>query len=148
MNSGGVVPVGELIEGDDHWVLPIADLLVTQLRFDFAVTLIFEEHFHVRMEGVIALSSDVGSSDSVIEVEGDVDQLVPLLRLKTATVREGLAFKDGRLELTFTDGSRLVAPAGQAYESWQLAGPHGLLIVSVPDGGLTIWMPKTDEGTE
>lgn len=146
MNSGGVIPVGELVEADDHWVVPIADLLVTQLRFDFAVTLIFEEHFHVRMEGVIVLSP--GGSGSVIEAEGDVDQLVPLLRLKTATVREGLAFKDGRLELTFTDGSRLVAPAGQAYESWQLAGPHGLLIVSVPDGGLTIWMPKTDEGTE
>jgi hypothetical protein len=51
------------------------------------------------------------------------------------SVGEGIAFSDGRLMLTFGDGSRIEIPAGHRFEAWTLAGPggvDGLKIVSAP----------------
>jgi hypothetical protein len=35
----------------------------------------------------------------------------------------------------------LRAPIGEDYESWNIVGPAGLRIVSLPGGELAIWSP-------
>ncbi|MGC7151342.1 DUF6188 family protein [Paenarthrobacter ureafaciens] len=47
----------------------------------------------------------------------------------------------GRPEVLMQDGCRLcVVPEPEsAYESWNLKGPDGLRIVSVPGGELDVW---------
>jgi len=51
-----------------------------------------------------------------------------------ATVNEGV------LHLAFDDGSRVVVPPQDDYETWQISGPGTSLIVSLPGGELAIWI--------
>ena len=125
--------------GTGHWVAPIAGQLVTQLRFDYAVTLLFEGGLDVRIEHPFVVRWTDGS-ELTMDPESDHESLAPVLRLRRATAVGGRAFDDGRLELAFAGGSRLSVGAGKQYEAWQFSGPQGALVVSVPGGALATWI--------
>jgi hypothetical protein len=67
------------------------------------------------------------------------------LRLRKTRARSGTAFKDGRLALEFDDGSSIHVPADPSYEPWQISGPRGFRIVSIPGGDLAIWSAQETE---
>ncbi|GAA1225909.1 hypothetical protein GCM10009676_04700 [Prauserella halophila] len=46
------------------------------------------------------------------------------------------------MELPFVDDWRVLVAACEDYESWNVVGPHGLLIVSMPGGDLAVWQPS------
>ncbi len=46
------------------------------------------------------------------------------------------------LEMRFRDGTHVWVSSHPEYEPWQLEGPAGILVVSVPGGELAIWEPK------
>jgi hypothetical protein len=94
------------------------------------VTLRIEQPFVYRTaEGVEHLSVP----------EGDPVRLAPALAVCRQVARQGFAFKDGHLELGFADGSRVSVPTAEDLEPWELVGPDGLRVVSVPGGDLAIW---------
>ncbi|WP_035750431.1 DUF6188 family protein [Arthrobacter sp. 35W] len=129
---------GALAKTGGDWELPVADEPVTQLRIDYAITLLFANGLTLRIEQPFGLSTRSGE-DHVVDPEGGVAQLLPVLGLRRATATKGTAFVDGHLDLWFADGRRLTVPPGDKYEAWQVSGPGKLLIVSVPSGGLSIW---------
>ncbi|MHA7194428.1 DUF6188 family protein [Paenarthrobacter nitroguajacolicus] len=45
----------------------------------------------------------------------------------------------GALHMEFSDGSTIDVLPDERYEAWTLAGPDGLLLVSLPGDGLAIW---------
>jgi len=47
--------------------------------------------------------------------------------------------KDGKLRVLFDNGLELTAAPNAHWESWQIAGDDGLLIVCLPGGGLSFW---------
>lgn len=116
------------------------------------MTLLFKRRraeFHLRIgEDFVFASTD--GTEWALQPEGDPSKLGPALATLHSKVREATAFDDGRLALSFRDGSSLRVPGGVQYEAWQLSGPAGLLMVSIPDGDLAIWsdlpLPKTEEG--
>jgi hypothetical protein len=54
------------------------------------------------------------------------------------------AYKNGEIELRFTDGSTLTAGPDMAYENWDIVGAGHLLIVCMPGGELAVWYPGAD----
>jgi uncharacterized protein DUF6188 len=136
----------ELIEAQDHWVLPLDGCAVVQCRVDFAFTVVAEGPegtFEVRVEQLFEwFAGTDGEAPLSIDVASDPTAAAPALACLHRGIRSGAAFKDGRLELRFEDGLQLRVPAGEDYEPWTLTGPHGLLVVSAPGGTLSIWSPE------
>ncbi|MEI2279047.1 DUF6188 family protein [Paenarthrobacter ilicis] len=125
---------------EGYWLLEVSGQLILQLVLDFQVTLVLE-HLRITIEESFVLEHPDGTSH-VIDPGGDFDQLSPVLPLsRSKVVAEAKAFDDGRLEIVLQDGFRLsVVPEPKpAYEAWNVTGPDGLLIVSMPGGELALW---------
>ena len=127
------------MKAGDRWVLPVAGQTVAQLCVDYAVTL-RQNDVVVRIEQPFVIATPTGEERLVVP-EGDLDRLAPVLNLGRSTVTEGAAFDDGHLEMSFADGTRVSVPSTEDYEPWEIVGPEGLRIVSVPGGELSIWHP-------
>lgn len=127
-----------LRRGEGCWVLPVRGEPVTRLALEAAaVVLLLANGVEVRIEGVLALRRPDGST---VELDPGTDaDLAPLLALRRATVVAGSALDDGRLELVVAGGGLLVVAADPAHEAWQLVGPGGVRLVSVPGGSLAVW---------
>ncbi len=54
-------------------------------------------------------------------------------------LRRVIVRADGTLELSFEQSQLIRVPPTAKYEAWQLHGPHGLMVVSGPDGKITTW---------
>lgn len=54
-------------------------------------------------------------------------------------VRQALASRDGRLEITYTTNSKLRIPF-DTYEAWSLRSEGTFHVVSVAGGGISIWI--------
>jgi Family of unknown function (DUF6188) len=98
-----------------------------------------------RIEQPFVYTSARGVEHLIIP-EGNPVQVAPVFAIARLSVREGLAYTDGRLELTFSDGSTIGVPGTQDCEPWELSGPDGLKVVSVPGGELSIWHPVAGPG--
>lgn len=133
--------VSDLVKAGDHWVLPVAGQRVAQLCFDFAVTPRLGNDVTVRIEQPFVIAAD-GAEWRMVP-DGEPDRLAPVLRLAGATIAEGLAFDDGHLELTFAEGTRVSVPSTEDYEPWEVVGPQGMRVVSVPGGELSVWRSST-----
>lgn len=137
----------ELVEGDDRWVLPLSGCAVGQCCIDWAVTLRLDHPrgaFELRIEESF-LFAPAGGEEVQLQPEDDPIGLGPLLAVTRTTVEHAAAFSDGRLEMSFADGSTLTVQGSQEYEPWGLVGPAGLRVVSVPGGELAIWRPHTGD---
>jgi uncharacterized protein DUF6188 len=128
-----------LVESDGGWVLPFAGCQVTRCSFDYSVTLLLDNGFAVTIESAFLLREGEGGGD-VRLVPGDPRTLAPALTFWQRTAASAFAHEDGRLELRFADGGAIEVPAGDRYEAWNLTGPGGLLVVSLPGGELAIWL--------
>lgn len=135
-----------LSETDGHWQLPLESCAVTQCCVDYGVTLRLDHPagpFELRIEQVLEFVGADGAALSM-NPEEDPTGLGPLLASTRTTVTAATAFPDGRLEMSFADGSRLSVSPSSDYEAWELAGPLGLRMVSTPGGDLTVWQGNSD----
>jgi hypothetical protein len=61
------------------------------------------------------------------------------LRVLRNNITRCIAYKDGRLEIDFEDGTLMKVPSASGYEPWELSGPDGILMVVNTDGQLVTW---------
>ncbi len=127
----------ELVEGSDRWELRGLVHEVWQLRVDHAIWLVLNTEIIITIEGV----STITRGSSTVAVEQGPAGLVAVLERLWTKVSSVTAFKDGRLEIVFGDDAKLDVPADDNYEPWGLVGDDGMRIVSVPGGGLAVWLP-------
>lgn len=137
----------ELKEFHDHWVLPLEDQTVVQCRLDYGFVLVLggpDGYFEIRIGEAFEYSARSGDRASAFNPEGDPAAMGPALAVLRQSVRRARAFKDGRLEIEFSNGGELRVPFGEEFEAWDLVGPGGLRLVSLPGGGdLAIWSANT-----
>jgi prepilin-type processing-associated H-X9-DG protein len=127
-----------LTEARGKWILPVGDGKITQLRIDYAFTLVLDSWIEIRIETPFTYG-----------VEGDVRQFEPsnapglarLLGLHQAIVTSAEIRKDGRLTVAFADGSVLMVPPDEQREAFTVAGSlppirRGFTFVAIPGGGL------------
>jgi hypothetical protein len=126
--------------GLNRWRLPIAGEPVTWCCVDYAFSFGTQNKISIRIEQPFVYTS-VDGVEHLIVPEADPVQVAPVLAIARLSINDGFAYADGRLELTFNDGSVIGVPATQDYEPWELTGPGGLKMVSVPGGELSVWRP-------
>lgn len=127
-----------LIEVRGKWLLPVGEGKVTQLRIDYAFTVVLESWIEIRIETPFSY----GPAGDVRQFEpSDGRCLSPLLGLHQAIVTSAEIRKDGRLTLAFADGRELVVPPDERYEAFTVTGSlppvrRGFSFTAVPGGGL------------
>jgi hypothetical protein len=118
--------------------LPIVGAVVTQLRFDFAVTLTFDATFHLRVETAFPMAAQEGSR-VVLDPETELPDMGSLLTLHQVTVSAAHTDAAGNIRIAFTGGRVLSCAPNSDFEAWTFTGPRGLLYVCLPGGSLAIW---------
>jgi hypothetical protein len=94
---------------------------VSRVVLDFAVTITTYEGFELRIE------SGLQSTHQVME------------SLHERAILSASASQEGTLTVEFDGDFEVVVSPDQSYEAWTLAGPHGIIAVCTPGGGLTTW---------
>ena len=123
--------------------LKLSGKLVSEIRVEFMVTMRIGERseFELQIEGDIELSLSSGSISRIASEEYDA-QTQQLESLKGAVIRSSTADESGALTLGLDSGATLRVPSDSDYEAWNVAGPGGYRVVSLPGGELAIWSAK------
>ena len=128
-----------LTEIRGKWLLPVGNGKVTQIRVDYAFTLVLESWISIRIETPFSY----GPAGDARQFEpSDAAGLAPLLGLHQATVTSAEIRKDGRLTMAFADGGELVVPPDERYEAFTVTGSmppvrRGFSFTALPGGGLS-----------
>ena len=129
---------------DSCVAFPIEGRQITQLRFDYAFGLEIDDEngqFSIRVNTSFSLSTMMGSA------KYDPEQILacgPVLRLFSTRVISAKAFKSGRLEIQFSDGSLLGVDSDLQFEAWEAVSSDGMRAVAIPGGDLAIWQSQGD----
>ncbi len=135
----------ELNEAADRWELPLSGREVTRCYVDYAFTLVLGESdgsFYVTVEQPFSFSATREADEAMFVPEGPPAELGPALAVVRESIGRAVAYKDGRLEIEFVGGAALRVPVSQKFEAWNLVGPAGLRLVSLPGGELAVWKPE------
>jgi len=126
-----------LAEARGKWILPVGGGIVTQIRIDFAFTLVLESWIEIRIE----TGFSYGPPGAGRHFDpADPMALAPLLGLHQAVVTAAKIRKDGRLTIAFAGAVLEVGP-DERYEAFQVAGSlppirRGFRFAALPGGGL------------
>lgn len=121
-------------------MLPFHGEPVVRCCVDYAVTIDAGNGVSIRIEQPFVFTNADGVEHLIVP-EGNPVKTAPVLAVTRTSVVDAYAFSDGRLELIFGDGSKIGVPADEGYEPWELVGPGGLRVVSVPGGEVAVWRP-------
>jgi Family of unknown function (DUF6188) len=133
-----------MIEAHDHWVLLLIEgYQVAHCPFehyDFCLDLLGPrpDDIYRLWFGTFTYRGADGLA-RVLHPDNSRQSLAPALAEYGLTVEVAVAHKSGRLDLAFSDGSVLTVEVDPNFEAWDLSGPRGFLVVSIPGGDLAIW---------
>jgi hypothetical protein len=151
--EGPGAPRLEPVEEATLWRLALEGLQVARLACGVSLQLELSENqpgsrtwVKVEIHGPLVCGPELAPS-AMDPGAADRAPLGRALNLFLSTVSEALAYKNGRLEMRFVggrerfpvDGWVLRADPDSKYESWEVRGPGGRLIVCSPGGELFIW---------
>jgi hypothetical protein len=127
----------KLTEAGEYWEMPLEGREVTQCCVDYEMRFRFwkadNDTAEVRLPRFRLREPD--GTEHVLEVEKDRRALAPALDCFGKAVERALAWKDGRLELAFTDGTLIEVAPHEQFEAWQVTGPGRIMVVCLPGGG-------------
>lgn len=139
------MPENTFVEQDDRWILPVQGKEITRCCVDYRFSLDMyiqaNDCMTVTIETPFGLQAD--GQDHTLSPGGDSTLLGPALSLLHKTVQSGTAWKAGRLEIVFRDGTTLTVQPDPDYEAWEVTSAGGGLVVCCPGGGLAVWQAET-----
>lgn len=131
----------QIVECVDHWILPLEERQVTRCIVDYAFSIEFliaeDELVSIRIGSAFSLENK--SSREFFDPEQAPTAMGAALALLHKNVQHAIAWKDGRLEISFMDGTLLTVPFNSEFEAWEVSGPKSIKIISLPGGNLAIW---------
>jgi len=136
----------DLVEAGDRWLLPLSGLRVTRCLVDFSFGLeLLADHqfFTLTIEQAFNVAV-AGSGMAEITPAADPASVCPALALLDRVVQDATAFKDGRLDVRFSDGSTLTVDPHPQFEAWNLTSDSGVRMVALPGGGVASWPPRSE----
>jgi hypothetical protein len=127
-------------ESADSFDVDLKGSKVMQCVVDFAFTLELkkdEQRVTIRVEGPFELTR--GDRTYELYAEGRPTELGPAMELSRTSVQTAVVRKTGDLEMTFDDGTVLRVPSDPTYEAWTLTVTDGPIMVSGPEGKVTVF---------
>lgn len=98
----------------------------------------FSDDYFALIASPLTLSRS-GHVSTVTPDEDPEEVFAPIREMVGLDVVESTADDSGALKIAFGDGSVIHVMADKAYEAWNVSGPRGALVVSMPGGKLAIW---------
>lgn len=130
-----------MVEDADRWSLAVGDGTVTQLRFDFAFTVVIDAGIDIRIE-LPFVFTEPNASKVVLDPERNAT-LGALLRLHQAVVVRADVLRVGQLEIDFEDGSTIIVEPQGHYESFNVTTPNGEMLVGLASGSVAHFGPRS-----
>lgn len=118
--------------------LPIIGFSVNRCIIDFAFTLHLvrgEEDAYLHIE--TPFECTLPAARSQCNPIGNPAGLGPALSILRHSIKTALAAHNGSLHITFDGMIAIHVSSHPEYEAWNFNGPDGLLIVSLPGGGIS-----------
>jgi hypothetical protein len=138
------VAAPQLVEAQDHWLLPFEGCTIWEVRvgFDLRFVLCDDQQTYIRVAGLFTYNGADGQQWT-LDPDGPKFALGPALAVHGLTVQRAVAHKSGRLSLAFTDGSTISVEPDHQYEAWESGGPWGYVVstagVMANGRGLAVW---------
>jgi hypothetical protein len=110
------------------------------VKVDYSVILEFSDKYFVTLECPFSLRTPEGTRQLSPETDPD-ENFAPIRELIGVDVTRSSADDSGILEITFANDVTIHSEPDGSYEAWNVAGPRGMKVVSMPSGGLTTWSP-------
>lgn len=116
---------------------------VTTVALDYMVRLTTDAGWQLDLEGDVELDSP-GQALVHVDKAGPGTRVPPMLQsISGQEIRDVRVSESGDLAVVL-EASVVVARADPNYESWQVYGPEGEIIVCGPGGHLTTWGQRAD----
>ena len=93
----------------------------------------------LRIEGMFRLRLD---GEWELDPSGDRSSLGPCLKLFGRAIESAKLLPYGELELALTDDAWLLLYRGREYEAWTLNLPDNILVVSGPNGQVSVFRDR------
>lgn len=129
-----------IVEHQEYWTLPLNGSSVTRCSVDRAIVLDFlerESELTMRIEEKILLREH--DKVQILSPE-EPTKICPLFSILRKSVISALAYKSGKLEVQFENDILLSVEPDSQYEAWQVIEVRGFMIISLPGGGLAVWL--------
>jgi hypothetical protein len=118
--------------------------MITEQFVDFALWLRTDGDYEIRIGSTFSVRTRE-ASDTRFTPEADGGLSPPKMPSVLGQIVAASAIDNyGSLLVDFEDGTQIRADPDEDYESWTIAGPHGLLIVCTPGGELAVWGPDAE----
>lgn len=111
---------------------------VQSVKVDYTLVLQLSDVHFIAVSSPLSVEVD-GQSVRLSPEEDPQDCFGPIRELVGRTVEAADADATGALDVTFDGGGHLRVEPDPAYEAWNVSGPNGALVVSMPGGELAIW---------
>lgn len=111
-----------------------------------SVVMKFQDDHFALMASPLTLSSE-DETFTLTPDEDPAEAFAPIRQLLGLDIIESIADDSGALRMAFEDGSLIHVPADDQYEAWNVSGPRGALVVSMPGGELAIWSAHAKSDT-
>ena len=126
-----------MAEHDDRWIMNLRGLAVTEIGISYQLSLCLGSDARVVLGSPFTLTQGDGRQDVILD-PGRQD-VAAALGLFGAKVLSAVAFKSGSMRLVLDNGWHLNSRADPSFEAWEVLGPGGWRIVSMPGGELAVW---------
>lgn len=133
------VSESSLAEHEDRWIMNLRGLAVTKISIAYQLFLHLDSDARVDLGCPFKLTQDVGGSRQDVVLDPGRQEVAAALGLFGAKVLSAVAFKTGSLRLVFDSGCHLNSQADPSFEAWEVLGPGGWRVISMPGGKLTVW---------
>ncbi|MFC1436650.1 DUF6188 family protein [Streptacidiphilus sp. N1-10] len=128
-----------LTEHDDRWIMNLRGLTVVGIGISYQLSLCLDTQARVVLGCPFQLTQGVGDGRRDVVLDPGRQDVAAAIGLFGARVLSAVASKTGSMRLVFDNGCHLNSRADPSFEAWEVRGPGGWRIVSMPGGELAVW---------
>ena len=114
-------------------------LTVVEIGISYQLSLHLDTEARVVLECPFKLTQVVDDGRQDVTLDPDRQDVTAAIGLFGAKVLSAVAFKTGSMRLVFDNGWHLNSQADSSFEAWEVLGPGGWRIISMPGGQLAVW---------
>lgn len=128
-----------MVEHDDRWIINLRGLTVVEIGISYHLSLLLDTEARVILGCPFKLTQGVDEGRQDVTLDPERQDVTAAIGLFGAKILSAVAFKTGSVRLVFDNGWHLNSRADPSFEAWEVLGPGGWRIISMPEGKLAVW---------